>query len=84
MRAPRRLKDSARRKFSQVISEDFPDATFRRYFRMGRDSFFKLCNNICATIGEDEFRPERCVDNLNKHTEGQSRKVVEASVEKYG
>jgi hypothetical protein len=31
MGAPRRLKDSGRRKISQVISEeDFPDTTFRR------------------------------------------------------
>ncbi len=72
--APRRLKECTRKKFSQVISEEFPEATFRRYFRMGRDSFFKLCNQICAEVGEDEFRPERCVDNFNRTYRGAVRK----------
>ena len=73
-RAPRRLKDASRKQFSQVISDDFPEATFRRYFRMGRDSFFKLCNSIRQTVGDDEFRPEEHLDAYNSRLRGALKK----------
>lgn len=73
-RAPRRLKDASRKRFSQVISDDFPEATFRRYFRMGRDSFFKLCNSIRQTVGDDEFRPEEHLDAYNSRLRGALKK----------
>ena len=69
-RQPRRIKDGGRKKFSAAISEEFPESVFRRYFRMGRDSFFRFCNKICETVGETEFIPERLIDDVNSAHRG--------------
>ena len=59
--APRRLKQESSRKFSEVIDKHFATdpQCFRRYFRMTRNAFFKLCSTICSHVGEKEFRPEQ-------------------------
>ena len=67
--APRTSKDKHRRMFSEVIGKHFAnDVTFRRYFRMRRDSFVKLCNTLCATVGSLEFKPEE--DLRTRHYQG--------------
>jgi DDE superfamily endonuclease len=59
----RRVKSTTQRKFSEVIGKHFSstttnDAAFRRYFRMNKESFFKLCELITLKVGVDVFRPE--------------------------
>ena len=36
---------------------------FRRMFRMKKKSFIKLCDKICAKVGEDKFLPEEHIKN---------------------
>lgn len=52
----------AGRRFNQEI-DDLTDVRFRRYFRLTKPSFAKLCTTIIATVGEDEFRSEASFDN---------------------
>ena len=73
-RLPRRIKDGTRKRFSVVISEEFPENIFRRYFRMGRDSFFRFCNKICDAVGENHFMPERLMDDINNAHRGAVRR----------
>jgi hypothetical protein len=56
---PRRSKPASDRKFSEVIGHHFgSDSLFKRYFRMNRECFNKLCSDISSKVGEEEFRPE--------------------------
>ena len=50
--------DASRRKFKDIIHADFSDKTFRRMFRMSRESFDKLCGLLCLAVGVEEFKPE--------------------------
>ena len=54
------LKRSMRSEFNKLIL----DAHFRRYFRMDRDCFRKLCKTIENAIGEDAFLKETFLDDL--------------------
>jgi hypothetical protein len=58
-RLPRRVKVSAKKKFSTVIEKDFPDVTFRRYFQVGQPSFWKFAALIRDKVGDDVFKPEQ-------------------------
>lgn len=69
-RAPRKVKVSQRKRFSEVINDDFPDVTFRRLFRMGRESFLKFCSIIRTEAGDDEFRPEITIEKHNSAHRG--------------
>jgi hypothetical protein len=52
-RAPQLL-----RKTWDEFRESIDDTTFRRMFRMSKESFSELCENICNTVSEENFRPE--------------------------
>ena len=68
----RRNKSRKRRKFSEVIGKHFHSTTsddhlgFRRYFRMTKDSFFKLCELITSKVGVAEFKPESLCGDFAK------------------
>ena len=63
--SPRRLKDPSRRKFSEVIGLHFEkDPTmFKRYFRMPKDCFELLVQQVRRKVKDDEFRPESSIDH---------------------
>ena len=52
-----RVKRAARKHFKEETSQ-WSDATYKRYFRLSRESFDKLCTTICSSVGEDVFRSE--------------------------
>jgi DDE superfamily endonuclease len=72
----RRVKSTHHRKFSEVIGRHFSspsasgEAGFRRYFRMSKESFFKLCETICSNVGTDVFRPESSIDGDHQAAKG--------------
>jgi DDE superfamily endonuclease len=73
-RQPRRVKVTGRKRFSQVIGDDFPEVSFRRYFRMGRSSFLKLASLIQNKLGDDVFRPEERIEEYNSTHKGAVKK----------
>jgi hypothetical protein len=62
------LEERRRNRRARVRREDrtlfqeemlqWPDSRFRRYFRLSRESYQKLCTHLCVTVGENVFQPQ--------------------------
>jgi hypothetical protein len=59
-RAPRLI-----RKTWSEFQDNLDDTTFRRMFRMSKESFERLCEKILNSIGVEHFRPESFLSSGN-------------------
>jgi hypothetical protein len=70
----RATKDSKDRKFTEIVDENFSDQLFRRYFRMDRACFFRLCSLLCEKLGKEVFVPEEDLEETNRKHIGAVKK----------
>jgi hypothetical protein len=51
------------RKTWSEFRDSIDNLVFRRMFRMSKSTFGRLCEKICETVGEEDFRPEEFVQS---------------------